>query len=509
MNHEVVIVGAGPNGLLLAGELRLAGVPVLLLERSPLPGGEPRANGLIGRVVQAMDLRGLYEPLAGRPGPPAPTPWFQFGGLPLDLSAVADNPLFALPVPQARIQQVLEERARDLGAEIRRGHEVTGFGQDADDMQVNVRTADGDLRLRTRWLVGADGGHSLIRKQAGIPFPGSNDDRFVSHMGHAVIPADRLDSDGALALPDGRRLMPFAHNRLPGGVFTFARLGDTGEAYLVAVMEWAGRGREAAPVTFADLQHAVDRVLDGALPLGRPTRPSPLLRRLEGVTIRQATRYRAGRVLLVGDAAHVHPAVGGPGLNLGLQDALNLGWKLAAEIRGWAPPGLLDTYQTERAPIGRRVALQSRAQLALLAPGDEVTALRDLLAELLRHDHTRRDVAALLAGADQPYDMGQHDPHPATGAWLPDLLPALTEGRAAVRDRLRAARPVVIELAPGAAEAAGGWRDRVDVVAARGGLDAKALLVRPDGHVAWAGGPADGLAEALHRWFGTPSHVHR
>ncbi|PWU58524.1 FAD-dependent oxidoreductase, partial [Micromonospora globispora] len=305
MNHEVVIVGAGPNGLLLAGELRLAGVPVLLLERSPLPGGEPRANGLIGRVVQAMDLRGLYEPLAGRPGPPAPTPWFQFGGLPLDLSAVADNPLFALPVPQARIQQVLEERARDLGAEIRRGHEVTGFGQDADDMQVNVRTADGDLRLRTRWLVGADGGHSLIRKQAGIPFPGSNDDRFVSHMGHAVIPADRLDSDGALALPDGRRLMPFAHNRLPGGVFTFARLGDTGEAYLVAVMEWAGRGREAAPVTFADLQHAVDRVLDGALPLGRPTRPSPLLRRLEGVTIRQATRYRAGRVLLVGDAAHV------------------------------------------------------------------------------------------------------------------------------------------------------------------------------------------------------------
>ncbi|MGC1215242.1 MAG: FAD-dependent monooxygenase [Micromonospora sp.] len=509
MTHQVVIVGAGPNGLLLAGELRLAGVPVLVLERSPVPGGEPRANGLIGRVVQVLDLRGLYELLAGRPGPPAPTPWFQFGGLPLDLSALPDNPLFALPVPQARIQEVLEDRARALGAEIRRGHQVIGFDQDADGVVVTVRTADGEQRLRTRWLVGADGGHSVVRKQAGIPFPGSTDDRFVSHLGHALIPADRLGADGTLALPDGRRLPPFAHNRLPGGVFTFARLGDSGEAYLVAAMEWAGHPPTTTLVTFADLQAAVDRVLGGALPLAPPTRPAPLLRRLTGVNLRQATRYRAGRVVLLGDAAHVHPAVGGPGLNLGLQDALNLGWKLAAEIRGWAPPGLLDTYETERAPVGRRVALQSRAQLALLAPGDDVTAVRDLLAELLRHDHTRHDLATLVAGADQPYDTGRHDPHPVTGAWLPDLLPGLTAGRAAVRDRLRVARPIVIELAPGAAEAAEGWRDRVDVVAARGGLDAKALLVRPDGHVAWAGGPADGLDGALHRWFGAPSHVHR
>lgn len=503
MTLDVVIVGAGPNGLLLACELRLAGVPVLLLERAPTLGGEPRANGLMGRVVQAMDLRGLYEPLAGRPGPPAPTPWFQFGGLPLDLSALADNPLFALPVPQARIQQVLAERARDLGAEIRCGHEVTGFAQDDDGVLVTVRAAEGEQRLRTRWLVGADGGHSLVRRHAGIDFPGSTDDRFVSHLGHAVLPADRLDPDGALALPDGRRLRPYAHHRLPGGVFTFARLGDTGAAHLVAAMEWIGPCPDDAP-TFADLRDAVDRVLGGALPLAPPTGPAPLLRRLTGVNLRQAASYRAGRVLLLGDAAHVHPAVGGPGLNLGLQDALNLGWKLAAEVRGWAPPGLLDTYQAERAPVGRRVALQSRAQLALLAPGDDVTAVRDLLTELLRPEHTRRDVAALLAGGDQPYDMGQADPHPVTGAWLPDLLPTLTRGRAAVLDRMRSGRPVVVELSDGAGAVAAGWHDRVDVVPARSDLAASALLVRPDGHLAWAGDSAEGLAGALRRWFGSP-----
>lgn len=505
MSLDVVIVGGGPNGLLLACELRLAGVAVTVLEQRDAPGGEPRANGLVGRVVQALDLRNLYEPLSGQAGPAQPTPRYQFGGLPLDLTELADNPLFTLPVPQARIEQVLAARAQALGADIRRGHHVTEVEPHDDRVTLRVRGPEGEQPLATRWLVGADGAHSLVRKQLGIDFPGTTDDRFVSHIGHAHLPADRFHPDGSLTLPSGERVWPYAHNRVAGGVFIFATLHTTGGTHLVAVQEWTG-GDTTTPVTFTDLQHAVNRVAGGTLPLRQPAEPAAILRRLAGVNLRQATTYRAGRALLLGDAAHVYPAVGGPGLNLGLQDTLNLGWKLAAQVQGWAPPGLLDTYENERAPIGRRVALQTRAQLALLAPGDDVTAVRNLLADLLRHAHTRRDVAALLAGADTPYDMkgGDGEPHPLTGGWLPDLLPHLTEGRRDVLDRIRSGRPVLLTTTTEGATTAAGWGDRIDVVHVAGTLDAPTLLVRPDAYVAWAGEPDHGLTEALHQWFGRP-----
>ncbi|WTD60984.1 FAD-dependent monooxygenase [Micromonospora sp. NBC_01638] len=236
-------------------------------------------------------------------------------------------------------------------------------------------------------------------------------------------------------------------------------------------------------------------------------RPTPRHRHttLTGVNLRQADTYRSGRILLLGDAAHVYPAVGGPGLNLGLNDALNLGWKLAAQVHGTAAPNLLDTYQTERVPVARRVALQTRAQLALLAPGDDVTALRGLFTDLLDSDHTRHEVAALLAGADRPYDMGGTDPHPLTGSWLPDLLPRLTEGADAVRDALRSARGALIDLTTDGVSLPPAWRDRLDVIPARGGITADAVLVRPDGYLAWAGTGTDDVTEALRRWFGPES----
>ncbi|MEU7024044.1 FAD-dependent monooxygenase [Streptomyces sp. NPDC046203] len=517
MTADVTIVGGGPNGLLLACELRLAGVRPLILERLHTRSEVPRANGLVGRVVQALELRGLYEPLAGRSGPAQPLPFYQFSGLPLDLRDLTDNPLHALQVPQARIEQVLEERARELGVEIRRGHELTALHQDDDAVTLDIRAPRGAYRIRTRYLVGADGGHSTVRKQAGIAFPGTTDDGFVSRAGHAVIPDTLLDpATGELDLPGlGMRLRPYVHNRLPGGVFTFAMMRPGSGVHLVATFEWdQPPADDGTPMTFDELRAGVRRVLGTDLPMSPPTAPGPhLLRRRTGTNSRQVDTYRAGRVLLLGDAAHVHSAVGGPGLNLGMQDALNLGWKLAARIHGWAPPGLLDTYHGERAPVSRRVLMQTRAQMALMRPAAEITAARDLLAELLEDPRNRARVAALLSGTDIRYDMGHDIGHPLTGQWLPDLRTHITEGWERIAERLRAARPVLVDLTgnPATTEVAAAWTDRVDVITARSAdrsRPASAILVRPDGYLAWAGDDTAGrpmrdhLHEALTTWFG-------
>jgi 2-polyprenyl-6-methoxyphenol hydroxylase-like FAD-dependent oxidoreductase len=511
MTYDVVIVGGGPNGLLLGCELRLAGVPALVLEKLPERGTEPRANGLVGQVVRALDHRGLYERLAGRDGPPEPAPFYQFGGLPLDLRELDDNPMHTLQVPQARIEEVLEDHARGLGVEIRRGHEVTALEQDRDAVTIEVRGPGGLHRLRTRYLVGADGGRSLVRREAGIAFPGITDESFVSRAGHAVLPGDVLDpGTGELRVPGtGLRLWPYAHNRLPGGVLSFAMMRPRQDAHLVAVLEWDRPPvPDGTPMTFAELQESVNRVLGAELPIRPPAAPGPhLLRRLTGINSRQADSYRAGRVLLLGDAAHVHSAVGGPGLNLGMQDALNLGWKLAAEVRGWAPPGLLDTYESERAPAGRRVLMQTRAQMALLRPGEDATAVRELFAELL-DDSGRRRIGELLAGADVRYDMGGSSHHPLVGRFVPDFTVDTGAGPVRIAELMRPARPLLLNLSgdPAVTRAAGGRHPRVEVVDARPvnhSAPAPVLLVRPDGHVACAEPPA--LHEALTTWFGTPA----
>jgi 2-polyprenyl-6-methoxyphenol hydroxylase-like FAD-dependent oxidoreductase len=517
---EVAIAGGGPNGLMLACELRLAGVRPVVLERLPARSDAPKANGLVGQVVRVLDARGLYQRLAGGAGTPRPAPLYMFGGLPLDLRRLDPNPLYTVLVPQRRLEQHLEERAHELGAEIRRGHEVTGFVQDGDGVTVDVRGPDDSYRIRTRYLVGCDGAHSVVRKGAGIDFPGVTTGDITSRSAHVVLPAALLvPGTGELNLPGAGRLRPFMYHRTAYGVFVFAAL-EPG-THLVTTLEWGQPPLDdEVPMTVAELRDSVRRVLGEGLPMDAPAGPGPyVLRRLSARNTRQAVCYRAGRILIGGDAAHVHAAVGGPGLNLGLQDVVNLGWKLAAEVRGWAPPGLLDTYHRERHPVGERVVMHTQAQTALLAPGTQVTALRALFGDLLQQEPNLRYVADLLAGTDVRYDVGGGDapPHPLLGRWAPDLSLTGAGERTRVTELMRHARPVLLDLTGGqtVAEAAAGWEERVDVVTARCTTQpapAAALLIRPDGYVAWVGTTDDprrpvahGLHDALSTWFGAPA----
>jgi 2-polyprenyl-6-methoxyphenol hydroxylase-like FAD-dependent oxidoreductase len=487
---DVVIAGAGPNGLMLACELSLAGVRPLVLERLTDPATEQRANGLVGQVVRMLDRRGLHQRLSS--DPPRPAPRFVFGALPLDLSTLDDNPLHTLAVPQRRIEEMLAARAAELGVEVRRGHELTGFTQDADGVTVDV----GPHQVRTRYLVGADGGRSLTRKLAGIGFPGVTRDDTVSRLAHVTVPAELLDpATGGLTVPGHGVVPAFQHYRTDHGLFVYAPL--PGRPPAVSTTEWTGA--DDSPMTFAEMRDSVRRVLGVDLPFQPPDGPAVLRRQVGGNT-RLADRFRAGRVLLVGDAAHVHSAIGGPGLNLGLLDAVNLGWKLAATVTGRAPDGLLDTYETERRPVGERVMMQSQAQSALIAPGPEVTALRALFTELLRDNDTVRRVAELMAGADVRYDMGVTGP--LVGSWAPDLALDTEDGPLRLADLTHDARPLLLDLTGALATETHG--DRVKVVTARADTPLAGLLLRPDCHVAWASNEPDvtELRAAYTRWFG-------
>ncbi|RKT55941.1 FAD-dependent monooxygenase [Saccharothrix australiensis] len=505
MDTDVVIVGAGPNGLMLANELLLAGVRPTVLEALPERHPLPKANGLVGRVVQALDYRGLHDTITGSPAPPRPVPFFQFGALPLEMSGLTDHALFTLPVPQRRLEEVLEQHG---GVEVRRGHEVRDVVQDDDHVTLDVSGPDGEYRLTARYVVGADGGHSVIRKRAGIGFPGVTDDGFTHRTGQVVIHEPVADhATGRLDVPGLGVLWPGTFHRTERGVFAFAMFQPG--IYRIAMIERGGTGlTNTDEMPLDELRAAARRVLGVELPMSEPRggHPSALNRRAEGTNSRLADRYRVGRVLLVGDSAHVHSGVGGPGLNLGLQDALNLGWKLAAEIDGWAPPGLLDTYESERRPVGQRVITHSRAQMALLAEGPNITALRDVLTELLQDEPAIRRLSDLMSGADTVYDMGTST-HPLIGRWMPDLP---LSGTTRVAHVCRTGRPLLFDFADRAdlRARATPWTDRVDVVTTTTPAPpAEAVLVRPDGYVAWAGGDPEELVKALGRWFGDPREV--
>ncbi|MFI7003094.1 FAD-dependent monooxygenase [Nocardia sp. NPDC050175] len=506
---DVVISGAGPNGLMLAGELALAGVHAIVLDELPAPSTQPKANGLIGQVIRLLDMRGLYHEFGGAPGAPQPLPAYFFSGLPLSFAELADNPMTLLGIPQPKLVRLLEKWTAGLGVDIRWGHRLSALTQHDDGVDITVTGPDGDYRLGARYLIGADGGKSFVRKQVGIDFPGYTATDGIARMGHVWLPDELRTSDGGLEIPGFRRL-PFGHNRLERGGFVFAEL-DPGRP-LIASMEFGGEPvPEGTPMTFEELRESVRRVLGVDLPMEPPRGPGPhALRRIDNQNTRQADRYREGNVFLVGDAAHVHSGMGGPGLNLGLQDAANLGWKLAASINGWAPADLLDTYHTERHPIGVRVMMSSLAQTALFAPGPEVTAMRTLLGELLQQPENTAYIARLMSGSDTRYETD--DPHPLAGRMVPDLTLETADGTQRVAELLRKARPVLLTLTddPAITGATDGWRDRVDIVPATSpDAPATALLIRPDGYVAWA---SDGLDQsdsnrlhtALTHWFGSP-----
>ncbi|MCA1186726.1 MULTISPECIES: FAD-dependent monooxygenase [unclassified Saccharopolyspora] len=505
MTTDVVIAGAGPNGLMLACELSLAGIRPLVLERLPGRTAEHRANGLVGQVVRMLDRRGLYERLNGNSGPPQPIPAFAFGAMRLELEVLDDNPMYALGVPQRRIEQVLEERALELGAEIRRGHELVGLAQDTDFVAVDVVGPDGPHRLRARYLVGADGGRSQTRKLSGIGFPGATKDDVVSRLAHVTVPPSLVDPTTlGLNVPGHGFVPPFIHHRTERGVLAYAPF--PGGAPLVSTMEWSA-GPTDQPMTVDELHASASRVLGADLPLGPPEGDGPhQLRRLASGNTRLADRFRDRRVLLVGDAAHVHSAIGGPGLNLGLQDAVNLGWKLAAELHGWAPPGLLDSYETERRTVARRVVMHTLAQSALLSPGDEIGALRELFGELLHEPRNVQHIADLMSGADVRYEMGIDAEHPLVGRWAPDLRLDTAGGSVRLAELTADARPLLLDTTGSLVDALSGWRDRVQVVTGRADTSTTAMLLRPDGYTAWASNDARpdarSLREALTKWFG-------
>ena len=491
---DVIIVGAAPTGLTLAHELRLAGVGALVLERLPERRTVAKAGGVGGQTLRYLDHRGLTGRFAAASSQPRPTPRFPFGGLHVDLTGLPDNPMEALLLPQPELESLLEEIAVELGAEIRRGHEVVGLGQDDDSVTVDVRGPDGPHRVSARYLVGCDGVHSPVRGLAGIGFPGVTYPE-VNRLGRFARPDSvTLLDDGDYEVSGLGRIRS-GYTQTDRGVFAISSYGaeDLG---VYTSEEEARDYSDAGPMTVAEFEDSVRRVLGASLPLGAPTRLSRFT-----YHARQADRYRAGRVLLAGDAAHQFPS-GGVAVNAGIMDAVNLAWKLAGEIHGWAPTGLLDTYHDERHLAGTRTLMHTQAQVALRRGADPAAnALRTLFGELLDDEQTRRRIGAAIAGTDVRYPMPGAEPHRLAGTFVTDL-----------DVDLRDARPVLLDLA-GRGDlhhAARTWLPRLDVrTTTTEHRPADALLIRPDAYVAWAaavdeppGTAVSGMQHALRHWFG-------
>ncbi|WP_428950774.1 FAD-dependent monooxygenase [Streptomyces sp. cg35] len=476
---DVVIVGSGPVGLLLACELRVAGVDVLVLDRLTERAPYSKALGMHARTLEVLDQRGIAERFVeGR----RRAPTTHFAGLrPLELSAFDTRHPYMLLIPQAETERLLEERATELGVQIGFGAEVVDLAQDSDG--VDVTLSDG-ASLRAGYVVGCDGSRSTVRRLLGVDFPGTP----------ATLTA--MIADVTLDDPPAQ---PRLLARFPGGQAGVLEF-EPGR-YRAMTIEFDAVADRDAPVTF-DVFRDTFRRISGA---DHGMRAAGEVSRF-GDAARQADQYRVGRIFLAGDAAHIHNPSGGQGLNLGMQDAVNLGWKLAAAVRGQASEELLDSYHAERHPVGAAVLANTHAQVALSRPGHGVDALRDLLTPLLNIPEVNRAFTGIVSALDVHYPIAGG--HPLTGARMPDVSLKTSDGDVRMYQLLHRARGVLLDLTEDASlrTRAAGWADRVDVVPARpAGTDldgVHSVLVRPDGHVAWASPTDSALPDALSRWFG-------
>ena len=490
MERTVMIAGGGPTGLMLAGELALAGVDVAIIERrvsQDLDGS--RAGGLHSRTIEVLDQRGIADRFLSQ-GQVMQVQGFSL--IPLDISDFPTRHNYGLALWQSHIERILAGWVAELGVPILRGSEVVGVAQDDSGVDVEV---SGDMAHRAEYLVGCDGGRSVVRKAAGIDFAGI--DPSTSWM----IAEVEMDEEPEVGM----------------------RRDSAGRQHAL------GRRQDGEPIRVVLTERHVDHTGDPSMDELRDAlvavygtdyglRRANWISRFTDMT-RQAASYRRGRVLLAGDAAHVHPPHGGQGLNIGVQDAVNLGWKLAQVVSKRSPERLLDTYHAERHPVGARVLRNTMAQVALAGPDDRHQALHVILAELLSMDEPRKHIAAMMSGLDIHYDLGEG--HPLLGRRMPDLDLVTANGPVRVFTLLHEARPVLLNLGePGGFDITP-WAARVQMVDAKhvgtwqlpvlGEVTAPAaVLIRPDGHVAWVGDPTHpGLTDALTTWFGPPTAVQR
>ncbi|MYZ34628.1 MULTISPECIES: rifampin monooxygenase [unclassified Streptomyces] len=474
---DVIVAGGGPTGLMLAAELRLHGVRVLVLDKLAEPTGQSRALGLHVRSVEVMDQRGLLERFL------ALGKQFAVGGFFAGIGKRWPDRLdtahsYVLAIPQVVTERLLTEHVTELGVEIRRGCELVGLSQDDEGAGVTAELADG-TRLRSRYLVGCDGGRSTVRRLLGVGFPGepSRVETLLGEM-EVAVPPETL----AAVVAEVRK----THMR-----FGTMPLGD-GAYRVIVPAEGVAEDRTTAPA-FEEFKQRLRAFAGTDFGVHSPRWLSRF-----GDATRLAERYRTGRVLLAGDAAHIHPPTGGQGLNLGIQDAFNLGWKLAAEVNGWAPEGLLDSYHTERHPVAADVLDNTRAQMQLLSPEPGPRSVRRLVSELMEFEDVNRYLIEKITAIGVRYDFGEG--HELLGRRMRDV--GLKRGR--LYELMHGGRGLLLDQT-GRLSAAG-WADRIDhIVDVSEELDAPAVLLRPDGHVAWAGEDQQDLLSQLPKWFGAPA----